>query len=319
MKISSLEDLIRSKIPLGKLSGNGFYAVRCPCCNDYKERGGWRIETTDILYNCFNCGTSAGYSIDDTKISGRLKKVLFDFGFTESDLNQIQATNFFNKGTPESISLASLKKVNLFTPEIELPPNSRLLSYEDEKEMLYLINRHIDTTYPFYISNDSKFKDRIIIPFYKNSKLIYWQARTILDIQPRYLNSSTPKEAILFNHDELFKNYNRPLFVTEGVFDALLVNGLALIGSKLNEAKLEILAKSRRELIFIIDKDKNGLQVAKKVLEYQLGSITFSPGDKTDVNTSILKYGKLWTIYEMLKNKTSIKFNVDLLTGMNCR
>jgi DNA primase len=91
----------------------------------------------------------------------------------------------------------------------------------------------------------------------------------------------------------------------------------SIIGSKLTEAKIEILKKSKRDIIFIIDKDKNGKLLAEKVLANGW-KITFTPEGSEDVNDSVKKFGRCWTIYQLFKNIPQDRFSADLAIDLNC-
>lgn len=321
LPFEKLEQLISSRIHFdNKVSATGFHGVKCACCNDYKIRGGWRISSTEIRYNCFNCGIAGSINQGDDHLTKRFIQILKDFGISEREITEVKSTLFFNKSNEiDSISIESLKKINLFTPEVELPKNSiRLIDNPIPEIITYLVDRKIPwDEYPFYVSSDPKLKNRVIIPFYKQNKIIYWQARSVLpEVEPRYKNCEVPKEAIIFNYDALFRYSSKPLFVCEGVFDAILLDGICIIGSKLNEAKIEILRKSSREKIFIIDKDSNGRTLGLQILKEKLGSISYVTNQATskiDVNKRIIEAGKIWTIYELLNNKISDPVKAELL------
>jgi hypothetical protein len=123
------------------------------------------------------------------------------------------------------------------------------------------------------------------------------------DVKPRYASPSTSKEAVLWGYDNLWKNYDQPLFVTEGIFDAACINGAALLGSKLNESKLEVFRRCRRRKIVVVDRDANGGALAELALA-EGWEITFVPQGVADVNQSVQKYGRLLTIWTLLKNAT---------------
>jgi DNA primase len=120
----------------------------------------------------------------------------------------------------------------------------------------------------------------------------------------------------MYNVDELFRYSSEPIFITEGIFDSIPLNGVALMGSSLNEAKLAILKKSRRRLIFVIDKNANGQHVATTAMAAGF-EITFSPGD--DVNSSIGDYGLLWTIRTLLQRARTPGIRAELDVKTNCR
>jgi len=66
-----------------------------------------------------------------------------------------------------------------------------------------------------------RFKDRILIPFRRNNKIIAWTGRALGDpvSAPRYLSSELTKTTV-FNEDILLIG-GPLLFITEGPFDAL--------------------------------------------------------------------------------------------------
>lgn len=139
----------------------------------------------------------------------------------------------------------------------------------------------------------------------REGKVIFWQARTILPgVKPRYMSPSVVKDAVLWGYDNIFKNYDQPLFITEGIFDAEPLDGIALLGSKLNEAKLEILNRSKRRKIVVVDRDDNGSALAEMALQHGW-EITFTALGAGDVNKSIQTRGRLLTIWDLLKNATA--------------
>ena len=311
---------------MGNASSKGFYAVKCGVCNDYKLRGGFKFENGEIGYNCFNCGKSARYEEGSGKISRNMRQVLNAFDIDDTDISAIVNSAFFNKPLePTTINLNDIKKINVNTPTIKLPDQvHRLgatleeLDYQ-QKLVSYLLDRCIDLdTYPFFFSTETRFKDRVIIPFYKNGNLIFWQARSInSDEKKRYDSAAVSNSAVIFNCDALNHYTSSPLLVSEGVFDAMMFDGIALVGSKLTEAKIELLSRSRRRLIFVIDKDANGKHLAEKVLE--LGwEITVAPDGANDVNDSVRKYGKTYTALHLMKNVCS-GGKATLLLSVKCK
>ena len=322
----SLESLIRDKIFLGPISNTGYYQLKCPCCNDYKVRAGFKFDGNSVHYSCFNCGLKPVYFENSGEISKKMREVLIAFNISNDEIDRIVNVAFFNKAeNGGTITLESLTKSRgTGTPETKLPSKSKRLgttsSHLDLQHDIeeYLKSRFIDPhSYPFYYSENPFYDRRVIIPFYRNKKIIYWQARSIdSDVEPRYLNCEMPKTAVLFNFDQLQSWSDLPLFVCEGVFDALPLNGIATLGSALNDEKIELLSKTKRRLIFVIDRDANGKMVGEVAIKHNW-DITFAP-ENHDVNKSIKTYGKLWTIYELMKKIPSDKINAQLQLNLNC-
>jgi hypothetical protein len=328
MQQLKLEDLIREKISLGKTDSRGFYSMKCQCCNDYKVRAGFKFDHNTIGYNCWNCGKAGKYEEFSGKISKNMRSILNAYDMDDSEISTIVNSAFFFKKDEESatISLASLTKINTVTPAAEFPPKtfrlggtSEFLEYQ-EKIVSYLLSRKINIDkYPFYFSLSERYINRVIIPFYRDGVLIYWQARAIDENnKKRYENAMVSREAVIFNIDKLYNHTNAPLFVTEGVFDSMMFDGVAILGSKLTPAKLELLKKSTRKLIFIIDKDKNGEHLAKEVIKNGW-KIAFSPDGTEDLNRSVQRFGLIWSAIELVKSICKDSDAERLSINLNCK
>jgi hypothetical protein len=317
----ALGQLIKEHVLLGKESNKGFFPLKCPLCNDYKERAGFKFSETSVGFHCFNCSVKLIYNEGDISLSHKFEKLLKELDVPNYE--QAIGQGWIKKQSePEIITLQSLTAKKTTTPEIKLPQGSILLGkvgLEDAQKqaIAYLESRKINpTSYPFYVNGSDWLKNRIIIPCYRARKLIYWQARTVVNNQPRYLSCSAVKDAVMFNMDELNRWSSLPLFITEGIFDALQVNGVALLGSTLTEPKLELLSKSKRRLIFVIDQNQNGKLLGEEALANNW-EITFPPGNKTDINSAILQYGRLFTTYTLMKSAAR-GFDAQVQLNVRC-
>lgn len=305
-----LGDLIRDRVVLGRVSATGFAEQRCAVCSDHSPRAGWKIEPDSVFYNCYNCGFKAWYEEGTGKFSRWMKEVCRANGIQDSELQAIGATLFFNKGesTEKEITLENLKKVSLFTPEQAFPDRTLRLGSDgcdglQEPLIEYLISRKMDPL-KFFFSLDVKYLRRVIIPFWRDGKLIYWQARTIDNEKPRYKNCSAAKDAIIYGYDRLFSYDEGPLFATEGVFDAETIEGICILGSSLNAAKKELLHKTKRRIIFVVDRDTNGGALGEEVIN-EGWELTFVDQNSIDVNDSVQRYGTMYTMYTLMKNATN--------------
>lgn len=325
-ELKTLESLIHSKILLVPDS-NGWHCTKCPICNDYKIRAGFIVSGDTITYNCWNCGTKAKYTEFSGEISKNFKKILSAFGIDDSDISEVVNSYFFhNKEKPKEITLDTLLEIDTSTPKCSLPRNSFRLGYHDsfseqqERICAYLESRCVDILkYPFYFSVEERFVNSVIIPYYRNGQIIFWQARSILPGKSRYDNAPVGRNAVMFNMDKLHSFSSEPLIVTEGVFDAMMFDGISLTGSSLNEAKIHLLSQAKRNLIFIIDKDGNGKHLAEKVLQLKLGRISFLPDSADDLNKSVQIYGKLWTAYQIMNNIPNNDDSAKMMIDLYCK
>jgi hypothetical protein len=325
MNKRTVASLIETSVPFETIS-TGWFMGRCMLCNDYKPRAGFKMEGGRIGFNCWNCGKTGMYEEFSGEMTRSFRNILIAHGVDSEEIDSTVNSAFFNEKEPSVISKQSLTKTApAFAKPISLPKSFIQLDTNSDqlyqkKLIKYLTDRKVDVKkYPFYFSLEEKLLNRVIIPFYKNGKLIYWQARSIQpDVQPRYVNASVVRDSIMFNADELMKSSDVPLIVTEGVFDAMMVDGVALLGSKLNDTKLEMLRKSRRRLLFAIDKDKNGKKLADFCLEHGF-EIVFVPDSATDLNNSVQRFGLSWSVYEMMKSIPKDKDAAQLQIKLNCR
>lgn len=325
MNTSTIEDLIKNTLSLSLPDSRGFYSLKCMACADYKVRAGFKFDNGQIGFNCWNCGRSGRYEELSGRMSLKFKTILTAHGISSDEIEKVINSGFFQDVVkPQTISLKSLSDVSIDTPTVKLPGKCFKLGsagFEEYQTKIidYLIGRKVDLLkYTFFFSLEPRFLNRVIIPFYRAGKLIYWQARSIDPSEKkRYDNAPVSKDAVVFNYDRLNTLSNMPLVVTEGIFDAMMFDGVAILGSKLSKAKEKILNSSRRELLFVIDKDKVGKNLGLKAIENGW-KITFLPDGINDINDSVRKIGTAATAYYLRKNIPINNDEAQLLLNMYC-
>lgn len=318
----SLADIIQSKLPLGLANPRGFFDVCCSVCGDKRNRGGFKFDGDYTAYSCWNCPARFVHEEGSGKLSRNARDILQAFGITREDLQEL-TSSIFSPKVEKEITLDEVTKEKLTTPEVAFPDRTfELLSagHEELQEPIikYLLGRHInplDT--PLYFSLDPKLQRRVIIPFWRAGKLIYWQARTIDEgVRPRFLNCVVSKSAVLYGYDKLSAREETPLFVTEGVFNALIVDGASIMGSVLNTAKVEVLKQTRRRLIFVRDRDSQGDALSQQVLENGW-EVTTVDNRVNDVNESVVQFGLPFTAYSLIKNARHPRDKLQSTIGLN--
>jgi hypothetical protein len=205
----NLEDLIKRHIILGKRSPKGYETVKCAKCNDYQARGGFKFENGSVFYSCFNCSTKGVYEAGSTQLGKPLREVLEAFGIPKDELAKCTASAFFK---PKVDSVESEKKfVGFPTLEVPLPTSSVKVSSRSspwcEVAEEYLKNRALSSTdYEFYVTDETAYLGRLLIPYWFRGKIIYWQGRSMdISIAPRYKNPIVEKDNIFFNMDEIYR------------------------------------------------------------------------------------------------------------------
>ena len=251
------------------------YNFRCPICGDSQKskskQRGW-ILTKDngnmATYTCHNCGATMSFG----KFLKQYKPFLYDDYKKEAFYEKVKHRNIPTKETnvltnghdtlkevaERSKSKSILKLLDGLTDEsIQLCKERRLpIKFINE---LYYSENYLKFVNDNGLREIKKFppKDkRIVIPFFdENGNLTYIQGRAIdKNNSLRYVtikvNGDVPK---IWGMDRI--DPNKPIFVTEGVLDAVFVdNCLAMAGGKSGIDYL-INKYGARNLIMLYDRD----------------------------------------------------------------
>lgn len=128
----------------------------------------------------------------------------------------------------------------------------------------------------------------IIIPFYINGKLVYYNTRIFMGSGPKYNNPSIEefgigKSLVIYNLDAL--GLYDEICLLEGVFNAETVgeNAIAMGGKKVSDYQISIIVKSPVKFVtLILDPDalEDSIRVAKELSYHKKVRIIQLPEDK---------------------------------------
>jgi DNA primase len=177
----------------------------------------------------------------------------------------------------------------------------------------YVISRGISIDeYPFLITpeEEGRMGNRIVIPYTYKNKIVGQTSRFLDDRVPKYLNEQQP--GFVFNMD-IQKSDWSVCIVTEGIFDALSIDGVAVMHDDISDDQARFLSSLYRQIIVVPDRDKTGLKLCDRALElgYQV-SLPNWEKDVKDTNDAVVKYGKLPTLMSILQSATSSKIKIEL-------
>jgi hypothetical protein len=323
-----------------KINSSGWITGNAVCCPHYGEsvdrrgRAGviYDPEGT-VSYSCFNCGFRASYS-PGFALGYKMRNLLKWMNVSESDIQRLileakreqqrQELLGLVKETPVKASL----KVS-FKP-FELPGKSKTISEwteyyasegvnEDPTDFVsavnYLSQRKVDfDKYPFYFSNQLGMKNRVIVPFYWRNRLIGYTARAVNDtISPKYIQRID--HGYVFNIDSQLPD-SKFVIIGEGPFDALSVDGVAVLGSKITKQQADIIEDLDREIIVVPDSGKTGKLLIDEAI--RLGwPVSFPVWLETckDINEATVKYGKLFTLKTILDSVEKSSTKIQILRG----
>jgi DNA primase len=164
----------------------------------------------------------------------------------------------------------------------------------------YLIDRGFDPLDDnFCWSPAPGFIDRVIIPFKYDGIVVGNTARKVKEGRPKYLSDQHP--FFVFNIDSQ-DPLNKYVFVCEGPFDALAVDGVALLTNEISQQQAHIINGLGKEVIVIPDQDKAGLALINQAVDYDW-SVAFPNWgeDVKDCADAVKKYGKLFVVVDAIK------------------
>lgn len=304
-----------------KLTGGGWNSFNGVCCNhlghkpDRRSRGGIKFDgQTDWSYHCFNCGYTCNFVLGRT-ITSKTKNLLAWCGV---DKEQVQRWSLESLSCKDLLDFTQRRrhKSNIHFEEIKLPPGE-LLSLDNPSHKRYndyLLNRHIrPDEYPFLITPQERgrYQDRIVVPYTFRDRIVGYTSRFIDDQIPKYINEQQP--GYVFGYD-----FQRPdwqaCIVVEGIFDALSINGCAVMHNTINDEQAMLLAHLNRRIIVVPDRDQTGLDICSRALElgYSVSMPDWAVGVK-DANDAIIKYGKLATVLSILQSATMSKIKIEMM------
>ena len=306
-----------------KQTPSGWISFNAPCCDDKRMRGGFIINGGDaVSYHCFNCGFKASWQPGRT-ISAKLNKLMRDLNMPDDVISQLRLEALrLNQN-----STATVRQVVPTFDERALPMDAKSLEEwstwielqgpeNTDQELInafcYLRNnRSIDPySYPFYWTNKVGFKNRIIIPFYKDGKVVGYTARAINDAKPKFISEQQP--GYVFNLDR--QTHDRDfVIVCEGPFDAISIDGCAILGSNISDGQNNLLRQLHREIILVPDRDHEGPKTVKRAME--LGwSASFPqwPDGIKDVNDAVNCMGKVATLLTILNARETNKYKIEI-------
>jgi len=149
--------------------------------------------------------------------------------------------------------------------KVELPKEFLSLVYKHpspvyKNAMMYLQRRGITyediLKYNIGYCDQGLYTNRVIIPSYsEDGQLNFFVGRDIFESKMKYRNSPTPKDVVGF---ELFINWDEPIVLCEGPFDAIAIkrNAIPLFGKTiLLNLRRKIIEKKVKQVYISLDRD----------------------------------------------------------------
>ena len=237
------------------------HAFHCPFCNHRKPKLEIKMvpdEKGNNPWECWVCNTR-----------GRTVKSLLrqmNIGKEEA----IEVLKYVKKG--EKITYHDLEVVEL-PKEFQPLSSASTTSVIANKIRNYLSKRGMTENdyikYNIGYCLTGEYAGRIIIPSYdENNRLNFFVGRTFENAFMKYKNPSASKDVIVF---ENMINWDQPIVLVEGVFDAMAVkrNAVPILGKTLSKSLMQKLVSNKVEDIYVaLDRDalKSALSYCEQFL-----------------------------------------------------
>jgi hypothetical protein len=305
--------------PNRKKTPSGWESFNAPCCHhrgdrrDERKRGGIMITGDGFIYHCFNCGFKAGWS--KGKLLSKNTKTLFNWlGIPDSEVQKLSLA-----ALKEQEDLPTTKKIiNFDLKEVELPKDCKkfvdVIEPDEDfvKVVEYVLGRKMDLDwYDWMWSPEPGYRDRVIIPYYQDGKIVGYTGRKITDGKPKYLAHSQPGYVFNLTSQPFHRKF---VVVVEGQFDAIAIDGCAIGHNEPNETQIMRLNSLGREVIVVPDRDKPGAKMLKTAIDNNWSASLPPWGDDIkDVADAVKKYGRLYVLATILHYKVHGEIKINLL------
>lgn len=251
-------------------SRRGKYQFRCNVCKDsqksLKKKRAWILspkKDKPAMFKCFNCSVVMPAEV--------WLKTYFPVYYREymkdclkSSNNQLPSitTEFLNKKEQETDKIYKERDdVKHFIPIKK--GSGKLFDAAIAFSVERLIPESIWET--FFVCLEGKYAERLIIPFFdKNKSIYYFQARSLTNKEPKYLNRTENKQDSIFNIYNI--DVRKPVIVLEGPIDSMFVkNSVAILGLDFSDDVMNKL--SQMDCFYLLDNDVAGRKASEKLLK----------------------------------------------------
>lgn len=287
------------------------YAFNCPVCNHKKPKLEVNLRTDEKGNNPWECWVCGKEGTRGLTIYSLLKKA------KASQSQAQEVLKYVKKGKKYTYKVET---------DVELPKEFQPLTTATDTSIIanrykkYLYARGL-SDYDFIKYNigycrSGEFSGRVIIPSYSESNILnYFVARTTENAYHKYKNPEINKDIIFF---ENLINWEKPIILCEGVFDALAIkrNVIPILGKGIsNSLKIKILQSNVKDIYVALDGDalKVAIRYCEEFLSLGKNVHLVELGDKDPSELGFNKFTNLIQKSNKLEFSDLMRYKIDLV------
>ena len=306
-----------------KPSPQGWLSFNAICCThngnsaDRRGRGGIKVTEQGWSYHCFNCAYTASFVLGRT-VSFKARRLLGWMGVPDNEIEMLNLESLRHRSIHGIIedrqrTFNTLSAIE-FEESDDFPPFAEVVTPEFPLYWDYIRKRKVPEDFPVMtsIKTDGVHWTRpyVLIPFTYNNRVVGWTARFLDDKIPKYINHSQP--GYVFGIDLQHTDW-QSVIVTEGIFDALSISGLAVMHNTISDNQARLIRSLGREVIVVPDQDVAGVELIDRAVELGYGvSIPEWPAGCKDVNDAVIKLGRLGALLTIMSARETSRIKIEL-------
>lgn len=315
-------DLIQYLPAKRKQTPSGWVSFNAVCCQyngataDKRGRGGSKATEQGWSYHCFNCGYTASFILG-RQLTFKARRLLGWLGVPDSEIDMLNLESLRHRnihGIIEDRQRAFNILQAIEFEERDLPPFAELLTDDHKYYTEYVRSRCVPRDFPVMVQLQTDgvhwTRPHVVIPFTHNDRIVGYTCRFLDNKQPKFISDSQP--GYVFGIDLQHKDWEHVL-VMEGIFDALSINGLAVMHNTISDAQARLIRSIGREITVVPDQDKAGLELIDRAVELGWAvSVPEWPEGCKDVNDAVIKLGKLGTLLTIMQARETSKIKIEI-------
>lgn len=208
--------------------------IKCPTCGDHPTHNHCYVNISKGVWHCHFCG-----------MHGTVERLAKDY-----------------PALPDIVSLlkiAASKSVRRTYPALSVTLPVILPEQEWAKQFLHERGLTIGEMVHYRICTSPTLPSRVVFPEYIGNTVAFWSARTTKKERPKWLFPKTG-ETLKRKSESVWglgaKKKGSDIWITEGVFDAIAVSGVAVYGKVPSNIQLQmILEKEPVRIVIGLDRD----------------------------------------------------------------